>query len=642
MSGFTGYSGSVAEGESLLAHMTGAITQRGPGVQTRFISGSAGLSCVTGQDDHPGLMTFEAGQMTIALHGRIFNADELRDNLRARGQRFATTNDAELVLQLYAHMGEACLPLLNGDFSFALWDEPRRRMVFARDRIGARPLFYTTRGGVLYFASQVKALLQVPGVEARLDPFALDQIFTLWAPIAPRTSFVDIHELEPASVMIAEPGKTTIRPYWQFSFPPIDHPQPVRSEAEAVEELHALLTDAVRLRMRGDTEIGAYLSGGLDSSLVSALVADKTAGKLKTFSVNFDSAEHDESAYQRLMVEALNSEHRSLLCGKGDIARVFPEVIRCTEQPIIRTAPAPLHSLAGFVYETGMKVVLTGEGADEIFAGYDLFKEARLRRFCARQPTSRIRPHLFFKLYPYLPNLQQQSVEFLSAFFHVGEGQLDDPLFSHRPRFKTTSGAKLFYSGQLRAQLKGYDATDDLAGRLPEEFGAWHPLHQAQYLETRFLLPGYILPCQGERMTTAQGIDARFPFLDPRIIEFASRLPPEMKLKGLSEKHIIRKMAQDLVPPAILDRPKQPYRAPDSQAFTGSGNLDYVKEALGEKSIAASGLFNASAVAKLQQKCQAGATTGFRDNAAFVGILSTQLWHQAFAGQDQGRARPDD
>src|SRR5690606_25513880 len=228
----------------------------------------------------------------------------------------------------------------------------------------------------------------------------------------------------------------------------------------------------------------------------------------------------------------LGTMHATVRCAEDDIASVFPDVIRFTERPILRTAPAPLFKLSALVREKGLKVVLTGEGADEVFAGYDIFKETRVRRFCARQPNSRIRPHLFRKLYPYLPGLKQQSAEYLAAFFGAGADSPDDPLFSHKPRMRATRAAKLFFSAELREELAGYDAADDLVSRLPDAFSRWHPLHQAQYLETRFLLPGYILSSQGDRMAMAHGIEGRFPFLDYRLVEFAAALPPEMKLKG--------------------------------------------------------------------------------------------------------------
>ncbi|RWO22797.1 asparagine synthase (glutamine-hydrolyzing) [Mesorhizobium sp.] len=643
MCGFGGYFGLIRDAEALLARMTSAIAHRGPDEQGKFVTADAGLGharlSVIGIGDGQQPMSDVSGNLTIAFNGEIFNYLELREGLIAKGRCFRTSSDTEVILHLYDEMGEDCLSLLNGDFAFAIWDNRRRRMVLARDRMGVRPLFYTNKDGVLYFASEIKALLKVPGVSAEIDPIALDQIFTLWAPIAPRTAFRNIHELEPASVMIATPGQVTVKRYWHLDYPHRDAPPKLTNEDDAAEELQALLSDAVRLRMRADVPVGSYLSGGLDSSLVSALAAGMTPLQLQTFSVTFDSAEHDESAFQIEMASAIGSRHRTIACQAGDIAGVFPEVIRFAERPIIRTAPAPLYQLSGLVREAGLKVVLTGEGADEVFAGYDIFREARVRRFCARQPASRIRPQLFRRLYPYLPGLQQQSVEYLAAFFGAGNAALDDPLFSHRPRFKTTAAAKIFFSGDLRATLKGYDAAEELVSRLPQAFSLWHPLHQAQYLESRFLLPGYILSSQGDRMAMAHGIEGRFPYLDHRLVEFAARLPPEMKLKGLVEKHILRKAAGHLLPGAIGERAKQPYRAPEARSFVGAGELDYVRDCLSEANIAAGGLFNAKAVASLHEKCRTQPASGFRDNAAFVGILSTQLWQKNFTGQEASAAR---
>ncbi|APG95050.1 asparagine synthase (glutamine-hydrolyzing) [Sinorhizobium americanum] len=635
MCGFSGYFGSIRDGRALLETMTAAIAHRGPDEQGIFTAPEAGLGhvrlSIVGLGDGQQPMSDASGELTIAFNGEIFNYVELRDELRARGRRFRTSSDTEVILHLYDEMGEACVSLLNGDFAFAIWDARRRRMMLARDRMGVRPLFYTAHGGTFYLASEIKALLKVPGISAEIDPIALDQIFTLWAPIAPRTPFRNILELEPAHLMVVDERSVTTRPYWQLQYPDRDRPGGI-DERTAAEELRALLTDATRIRMRADVPVGAYLSGGLDSSVVSALAAGMAPQGLRTFSVTFDSAEHDESAFQLEMAAALGTDHKAIACREGEIARVFPDVIRFTERPIIRTAPAPLYQLSGLVREAGLKVVLTGEGADEVFAGYDIFKEARVRRFCGRQPGSRIRPHLFRKLYPYLPGLKQQSAEYLAAFFGAGDERLDDPLFSHRPRFKGTAATKLFFSAELRAQLKDYDAAAELVGRLPLDFGRWHPLHQAQYLESRFLLPGYILSSQGDRMAMAHGIEGRFPFLDHRLVEFAATLPPEVKLRGLTEKHILREATKDLLPPAIGRRVKQPYRAPDSHSFSGPGALDYVRGAFSTEAIAAGGLFNAGAVAKLYEKCRSRPASGFRDNAAFVGILSTQLWLQTFTG----------
>ena len=357
---------------------------------------------------------------------------------------------------------------------------------------------------------------------------------------------------------------------------------------------------ATRIRLRADVPVGAYLSGGLDSSLISALAARTVTHGLRTFSLAFHSEEHDESRWQRQMAETLDVSADSMECTTAAIAAGMPAVMPHIECPILRTAPIPLHLLAGRVHERGMKVVLTGEGADEIFAGYDLFREARVRRFCGRQPTSARRPRLFQRLYPYLPGLHQQTPEYLARFFAFGAEALDDPLYSHRPRFRSTAAAKLFFSADLKATLGDYDAAEDLVARLPADFGRWHQLHQAQYLETAFLLPGYILSSQGDRVMMANAVEGRFPFLDPRVVAFAANLPPEAKLRGLREKHILKEAARGLVPDTIVDRPKQPYRAPDSESFAAPGTPAYLNEVLSPARIAESGLFNGPAVGKLK------------------------------------------
>jgi asparagine synthase (glutamine-hydrolysing) len=324
-------------------------------------------------------------------------------------------------------------------------------------------------------------------------------------------------------------------------------------------------------------------------------------------------------------------------CPAAEIGRMFPDVIRHVERPLLRTAPAPLFRLSRFVHDAGFKVVLTGEGADEILAGYDIFKEARLRAFCARQPSSRIRPMLFRRLYPYLPGLQAQNPAYLKAFFASGLDRADDPLFSHLPRFRTTARGKAFFSDGMRADIGSYDALAELRERLPSEFRHWDPLHQAQYLETAYLLPGYILSAQGDRVAMAHAVEGRFPFLDHRVVEHAARMPPRMKLRTLREKHILRKSMEGRIPDAVNQRSKQPFRSPDSQSFLGPDGPAYVRELLSEGAIARSGYFDPDAVGKLARKCTEQGMVGFADNQALVGILSTQIWDRKFM-QDRGRS----
>ena len=620
----------------LLERMIGAAAHRGPdaqGIATFTVAGlaHARLSIIDLTSGHQP-MANAGGSIHITFNGEIFNYIELRDELIGQGHKFRTDSDTEVILHLYEERGLDCVEALNGDFAFAIWDSRKRRLMLARDRMGVRPLFHTMRDGVLYFASEVKSLLEVPGISAELDPIALDQIFTFWFPLAPRTPFKDIHELPPGHVLIAENGRVTLRAYWQLSYPDAKDANgwDSRSEGDIAEELRALLLDATRIRLRADVPVGAYLSGGLDSSIVTAAVNRIRPDRLRTFSVTFESEEFDESNYQQDMVRALGTEHSAVPCTTADIGEAFPAVIRHAERPLLRTAPAPLLRLSELARRSGYKVVLTGEGADEVFAGYDIFKEAKIRRFCAVDPQSKWRPLLLRRLYPYLPQLKGQSQSYLEAFFGAQLDSLDDPLFSHLPRFRTTSGAKVFFSGDLRAALQDYDALQELRDRLPTEFARWHPLSQAQYLEAGHLLPGYILSSQGDRVAMANAVEGRFPFLDHRVVEFAARIPPRLKIRGLREKHILRRAMRELIPAHIASRTKQPYRAPDCQSFVGEGAPAYVGHCLSTGEVASAGYFNGGAVAKLAAKCRNRKTIGFRDNMAFVGIVSTQLWHRQF------------
>jgi asparagine synthase (glutamine-hydrolysing) len=633
--------------QPLLGRMVTAIAHRGPDANGIHVEGDVGLGharlsiidIAGGQQP----MANDDGSIWITFNGEIFNYLELRRDLIERGHRFVTDSDTEVIIRAYEDMGPDCVSAFNGDFAFALWDKRKGRMMLARDRMGVRPLYYAQHGGALLFASEVKALLTAPQIGAELDPIALDQIFTFWFPLAPRTIFKNICELPPAHLLIADANGVRTRPYWRLDYPDAgdDEAEDRRNAGEISEELRELFLDAVRIRLRSDVPVGAYLSGGLDSSMVVAAMKRMVPKRLRTFSVTFESAEFDESAFQQEMVQNLETAHSSIRCTTADIAQHFPHAIRHAERPILRTAPTPLLMLSKLTRANGFKVVLTGEGADEVFAGYDIFKEAKLRRFCAQQPNSRRRPLLLRRLYPYLSGLQRQSQSYLESFFATGAGDLADPLFSHLPRIRTTSGAKAFYSADLRAALKGYDAVAELRDSLPAEFGRWHPLSQAQYLECAYLLPGYILSSQGDRMAMANAVEGRFPFLDHRLVEFASRIPPKLKIRGLREKHMLREAARDLLPASIGDRPKQPYRAPDSQSFVGPNVPSYVASALSPTAIESAGLFDARSVEKLHEKCRVRGVSGFRDNAAFIGVLSTQLWHRAFVQDARAHAEQE-
>ncbi len=564
----------------------------------------------------------------ITFNGEIFNYVELRDELIRKGHRFATLSDTEVVLHMYMEEGERCVERFNGQWAFGIWDARRRRLFLSRDRLGVRPLFYTQPRGGFLFASEIKALFACPEVERELDLLALDQVFTFWAPLAPRTAFRSVQQLPPGHCLAVENGSVRVWPYWRLEYAPEDAAED--REERLSEELLALLEDATRIRLRSDVPVGVYLSGGLDSTLITALTGKLAGDRPRTFSVSFEDAEFDESRYQREASMFLATEHSDVRCSNNDIAGVFPDVIRHAEQPLVRTAPAPLFLLSKLVRDSGYKVVLTGEGADEAMGGYDIFKEAKIRRFWARRPESEMRPLLLKRLYPYMENLQQQPAAYLRKSFHV-DGGSPGPFFSHEPRWQLTARLKAFFSGAVKAEVAPYDGVAELQGRLPEQYATWDTFLRAQFLETAHFLPGYILAAQGDRMAMAHSVEGRFPFLDCRVVEFAARLPVRLKMKVLNEKYLLKQCAGGLIPPAVRNRPKQPYRAPDGKCFLEPAAREYLDELLSPECIRRYGVFDPAPVARLLAKFRSGRAIGVKDNMALTGVVSTQLLVQQFA-----------
>ena len=639
MCGFAGIarSGGRAVQASSLRRMAAAIAHRGPDGSGLAIHDNVGLAHLRLSiiDIAGGAqpMSTEDGQLAVVYNGEIFNYVELRAQLADRGHRFRTRSDTEVLLHAYREWQDRMVEHLNGDFAFVIHDRRAKRLVMARDRFGVRPLFYAQRGDDLYFASEVKALLASGEVPAAIDLQGLDEVFTFWAARAPRTVFRGVRSLEPGHVAVWCHGALDTRAYHDFEYPSAGD-----EAADSVSSLDALLRDSVAIRMRADVPVGGYLSGGLDSTITCALAAPLSSLDFRTFSVTFSDPALDESRYQRIVAERLGSRHRVRQIEAGAIARVFPDVVRHAETPLVRTAAAPMYLLAKLVRDEGIKVVLTGEGSDEIFLGYDLFKETKVRLFCLRRPDSAARARLFDRLYPYL-GVGNRGGEFWRRFF-LSAGSPDDPLFSHLPRFGLTARIKSFYTTGVRAALGGFDAMQELRDALPATFGDWDPLHRAAYLELKTLLASYLLSSQGDRMAMAHGIEGRFPFLDPQLADFGCALPPGSKLRGLREKEILKRWARRVVPAEIVDRPKQPYRAPDVPAFFCDQPPEYVRELLDPACIRDVGLFDPAAVAGLVRRCEAGRASGFAENQALVGILSTQLWHDTFvrASWDQREA----
>ncbi len=615
---------------AILAEMIAAIAHRGPDENGIYVDGEAGLAharlSILDLAGGRQPMQLRDEDLCLTYNGEIFNYLELRSEMASRGVPFSTRSDTEVVLRSFQQYGPECLRSFNGQWAFGIWDGRRRELFLARDRVGIRPLYYTVVDGSLLFASEMKALVCHPLVSRRLDLKCLEQIFTCWHPLGDRTILQGIRSLPPGCYLTFRDGRVTIRRYWTFEFSDEVTEEPIE---ELSRQLRDLLIDAVRIRLRADVPVGAYLSGGIDSTAVTALIKHYTHNPLRTFSVTFAHREFDESGFQQRASQHLQTDHCAAFCSDEQIGDVFPEVIWHAEAPLVRTAPAPLYCLSRLVRDSQYKVVLTGEGADEILGGYDIFKETKIRRFWAAARDSTWRPLLLRRLYPYLDNIQRLSPAYLQRFYRIDPDAVASPFFSHLPRWDMTGGLKVFLSDDVRSELRDYDVQAEWLSALPAEFAHWPSFCQAQYLEATGLMPGYILSSQGDRMAMGHSVEGRFPFLDYRVIEFAARLPARWKMRGLNEKYILKRAVSDLLPAEVLQRTKQPYRAPDAVSFLrGSGDTptpDYVDDLLDPARIRQYGLFREDAVAKLIQKGRQGKLQGVRDNMAFVAILSTQL-----------------
>ena len=630
--------------EDVLVRMISALHHRGPDESGIYIGPRLGMGntrlSIIGIDSGTQPIGNEDSTLWIVFNGEAFNYIELKDELIQKGHRFSTRTDTEVVLHLYEEFGADCLSKINGQFAFAIWDAARKELFLARDRVGIRPLHYYADANMFVFASEIKAIFQQPKVPRELDLESLNQIFTLWTTLGPTTAFKGIRELPPGHFMrVTGTGETATR-FWAVSAANPDTCW-TGTQEEAREELASLIEDAVRLRLRADVPVGAYLSGGLDSSIVTALTATRFNNRLRTFSIGFREERFDESDFQSQARNFLGTKHTRTLVENDDIRSNFPDVVWHCEKPLLRTAPVPLFLLSRNVRDNHFKVVLTGEGADEIFCGYNIFKEDKVRRFWARQPGSRLRPQLLQRLYPYIFKTAPPALVYLEKFFAASPQDLSDPVFSHRIRWQNTGRIRSFFSAEMNTVLNGRNPVERVISGLPADFSGRDTLARAQFLEMDIFLSNYLLSSQGDRVAMAHSLETRMPYLDYRVIEFAFRLPAHWKLNGLTEKYILKKTFAGLLPESVIQRPKQPYRAPIREAFVDGASDDYVDELLSETALKRSGYFNPAKTAGLVKKIrkEASTTPSEVQDMAFLGILSTQLVHRQFI-EDFGSYEP--
>lgn len=643
-----------------LERMAGVIRHRGPDHTGFYRDRYAQLASVrlaiidTAGGDQP--ISNEDGSLHIVYNGECYNFQELKDNLEARDHRFKTRCDTEVVLHLYEEFGPDCLGKMNGQFAFAIWDARKRELFLARDRLGVRPLFYAERNGALVFASEAKALFMSGLVPAEPDLRALDAITSFACVMAPNTPFKGVKMLPPGTWLRWCSGRTEQGCYWDIPFPDAgqeDPPDERRSAARLLEEL----TRAVKLRMISDVPLGAYLSGGLDSSCVVKLMSELHDGPLTTFSIVFHEREYDESRYIRVMEDEIRVDNDVLVCSQADIARAFPRLIWHAETPMISTESVPLMLLSGLARKK-VKVVLTGEGSDELFGGYSYDRFEKFRRMLSRMPWKMLAPFLralfrfrtggyyYRSLFPTRERLSE--VERLFGFYPARS--MEHSFFEMVRR--------MTYSDEMLARSGSYDHAENLPvdrARLAR----LHPFNASLYISHRLFLPGHLLAAHGDRASMANSVEGRYPFLDHHVVELCARMSPELKMKGLREKYILRVAFKGRLPKEILKRRKQPFLAPFGVPFLGPDMPSEAAELLSESSIRRKGYFDWPRFSAIVQRLKelgplrrsgtaAQAIRPSREaierivlGMAVTFVLSVQLWDEAFfRNADWLRAQP--
>ena len=556
------------------------------------------------------------GRYWLSYNGEVYNYRALREELKRLGHDFFSDCDTEVVLKSLISWGADALPRFNGGFALAFYDRLEQRLILARDRYGKRPLFFASYQGGLAFASEIKAFLALPDFQFAFNKLGLAEVFYSLALSSGDTVFQGIQELQPGMLLEWHHRRLDLQHHSRI---PIGWAPYVGTYADAQEELRQRLQQATLLRRRSDQAIGILLSGGLDSSIVLAEALSEPGGPDHAFSLTFGEAAFDESAMQRLIVDRFGLRHESLHVDVPDIARALPSAVWPAETPLHCTAPVPMLLLAQEVKRHGVSVVLTGEGADEAFLGYDLFKEIRLRMVPSNAAMEEL--YALYRKWGAIDEYQiQRSVQRSNKPQH--------PLFSHLMRFSSTRlASRLLRQPMTSDQYQNrWQQSQPLLGKLPQ-------MQRAQMIEYRNLLAGYLLSSQGDRMFAAHGVENRSPFLDNGVVDFALSLPEAWCLSDqLKEKKILRDVYRNRLSTAISDRPKQPYLAPDL-SFIKSPNCEVlVQEYLSPFCRVGSDLLDVNYVEHALNRCRQTPIEQLNksDANSLMLALTTSMLHSQF------------
>ena len=629
ISAIYGFDSNKINRRETLIKMLSVVKHRGPDGWGYYLSpdialGQNRLSIV---DLKTGDQPMVTNENIIVFNGEIYNYIELRAELEKSGIRFNTTCDTEVLVRAFEKFDETCFEKFNGQFVVLIWNKFRKELIVARDRFGVRPLYILRHKNFIYFASELKCFDQIYNYVREFDQNNLFEHCLLWNTYGDHTVYKNIQSLPGGTYTIFKDGKVLAeKRYYDIG----QNPGPAfKSCDEAGEAFISLMDDAVKLRLRSDVPVGAYLSGGIDSSVILHLINNNSNNKFKTFSITFEDKEFDESVYQQDMVRHINSEHHSVNITYEKIDQAFPEAVYHFERPVFRTAPVPLFLLSEIVRQNGIKVVLTGEGADEVLLGYDSYKELKLLEFWSKYPESKIRPQLIKKLYPHLSHYTDQSqYGMMKMFYEDFLGEYNNGLASLNIRINNNKIIQNYFDKENGIDFNKNDFIRDLRTWLPGNYDCFSLLQKNQYLEMRTLLSGYLLSSQGDRMSMAHSVEGRYPFLDHRVVDMLFTMKEEYKLKGFNQKYLLKNSYKSQIPQSIVNRPKRPYMSPDLRAFIINGKpTENTAFFLSEELIKDYHIFNPRWVKRFLQKFDNGipASIGYRDNMIITFILSTQI-----------------
>ena len=632
MCGITGVyqNGGEPVAHETLAAMMGIIAHRGPDDEGSYIKDGIGLGMrrlsIIDLAGGKQPIANEDGSVITVFNGEIYNYRELRSDLSGRGHKFASASDTEVIVHLYEEFGDECVQRLRGMFAFAVWDSRHRRLLIARDRLGIKPLYYTESKGRLIFASEIKAILQHPSIEARLDLQGLSGYLSLKYVPSPATMFEGIRSLPPGHRLICDTRGTTVKPYWDLSFAQ-NHTEN-HAEAEYAEQLEALLKEAIRIHLVSDVPFGAFLSGGLDSSTIVALMSHFLGDPVKTFSVGFggDGAAFSELPYPRKVGKSYRTDHHEVIIEPRHLINLAEKVIWHLDQPIADDACIANFMVAELAARH-VKMVLTGEGGDELFAGYARYSGERLSPlFRYATPAGK---SLAIAASARIPGLRRPKL----ALYALCQADEAKRLANWFPLFNCDMKASLL-NDEVKETLNGASADDIFADHLSRT-DARDPLSRMLYVDTKLWLADDLL-ARGDKTSMAASLEARVPLLDHELVEFAASLPPHFKIRRLTRKYLLKQVSRSWLPAEIVDRKKKGFPMPFSVWFRKDAR-SFVHDILSPDMVRRRGLFNPGFVERLLHQHD----TGFADHGTLLwSLLSVELWHRLFIDSQTHNRQP--